>query len=177
MKSSSVTIKIHKMKEITYNLDNGAVTQKTNREVGKMFETYVYNNIYPKGEYDLITISPQFNPNRYIRDNLKPDLKLNRKNTTTEFWVECKFRSNLKTDYIEFDKKQIERYNDIQEPITYLLGLGGTPDNPKIVFSIPFAEVLHRMEISNMERYIFNSPLKIEKDSGEWSIRTKDKSY
>ena len=158
-------------------MQENSSNKRRNIEIGKKFEKFVSDNIYPNSHYDLISVSPEYNE-RFIHDNLKPDLKLRRKNTTTEFWVECKFRSDLKKNYVSFKKDQIDRYKkDINTgPLTYILGFGGTPDNPKIIFSIPFCEVLPRMEISEMERYIFNTPLKIEKNSGEWSFRLKEKS-
>ena len=152
--------------------DNFSDDTKRNFEKGKIFEKYVYDNLYPYSHYDLLSVSPEYN-NRFIYDNLMPQLKLRRKESTTAFWVECEFKSDLKTNYILFNKDQIERYKKLSKPITYILGFGGTPDDPKIVFSIPIYEVLPKMEVSDLERYIFNSPLKIQKDSGEWSLKVK----
>lgn len=149
--------------------------KQTNFEIGKKFEDFVCNTIYPANQYDLISISPQYS-NRFIQDCMNPDLRLRRKNATTEFWVECKFVSDLKKDYILFKKEQIERYKQLSEPLTYILGFGGTPENPKIVFSIPFQEVFHRMDIADLERYVFNIPLKIQKNSGEWTLRIQEAS-
>tara|TARA_R110002050_G_scaffold120493_1_gene238607 strand:- start:69 stop:335 length:267 start_codon:yes stop_codon:yes gene_type:complete len=86
--------------------------KQTNFEIGKKFEDFVCNTIYPSHQYDLISISPQY-CDRFIQDSMNPDLRLKRKNATTEFWVECKFVSDLKKDYILFKKEQIERYKQL----------------------------------------------------------------
>jgi len=154
-------------------MQNDNQSRPTTFEIGKEFEQFVKNIIYPKNQYDLISISPE-NSERYIEANRQPDLKLKRKKSDIPFWVECKYRSNSKTSKITFDLKQIERYAKLGETVTYVIGLGGTPSLPQIVFSIPIAEVFPEMEIWKLERYIINSPMRIYRNSGSWTLKLNE---
>lgn len=138
-------------------------------QVGKEFEKYVLDNLYPKNQYDLISVSPDIT-NRMVKDNLNPDIKLTRKGKNCNFWLECKFRSNAKIDVITFKMDQLKRYSELEESVSYVVGLGGTPSLPAIIFLIPISEVFPEMEIWKLERYIFNTPLKINKNFGLWNI-------
>ncbi len=58
--------------------------KQTNFEIGKKFESFVSNTIYPASQYNLISVSPEYNP-RFVKDCMNPDLKLIRKNASAEF--------------------------------------------------------------------------------------------
>ncbi len=64
-----------------------------------------------------------------------------------EFAVECKWREKLSRDWSKevFPERKIENYRHFSEvrhmPVTIILGVGGEPCNPELLYRIPLDEV------------------------------------
>ena len=64
-----------------------------------------------------------------------------------EFAVECKWREKLSRDLSKdlFPIKRIENYKHFSEvrhmPVTIILGIGGEPCNPELLYKIPLNEI------------------------------------
>ena len=64
-----------------------------------------------------------------------------------EFAVECKWRERLTSDWAKdlFPTRRIENYKHFSEvrhmPVTIILGVGGEPCNPELLYKIPLEEI------------------------------------
>lgn len=120
-------------------------------EKGEKFEGFVEKNLFPKSDYDLIHRTNAFSQNskRYSENTLKPDFKFRCKKTKKEFYIEAKYRSSFNSDdmveVISFT--QLERFRKIQADentsVFIVLGIEGSPENPKNVSLIPLNELAY----------------------------------
>lgn len=138
---------IHKRLHRSYtaiNLRIRSITQPEEWLKGREFEDYVLNlfNIQEgrklvlqewQGDKSLGMIQPENNSN--------PDFVF--RYNKEEFAIECKWREKLKKDLAGdlFPTKRIENYKSFSEtrdmPVTIILGLGGEPSNPDLLYRIP----------------------------------------
>jgi len=135
---------------------------------GQKFENYVDRLLFPHSRYDCLEKSHEFiYRGRYIYSNLNPDFKFRDRETGYVFWVECKYRSCIDGDKLEWcNYDQLVRYNNIakQCPVYVLIGNGGVPSNPDYLFLLPieeakytglFESVLFKFEIERRSPVMF----------------------
>lgn len=112
---------------------------------GELFEKFILDNIFPKEDFDIMRKTPSFKDTqeRYNHSAKLPDFQFIDKKSKQIFWVECKYRSytNDLNQIRILERYQIERNNILKEPILYLIGLEGNPDNPNFIFQIPHEEI------------------------------------
>ena len=122
-----------------------------NFEIGALFEQYVLDFIFTPTNYDIVELSHNHNGKYFVESNLNPDIKYRCKKSKIEFWVECKFRSKTRKKY-NLNKKQIERYKTLKEPIFYILGLGENPKKPEQIGLIKFNNIYQLITRENILR-------------------------
>ena len=117
---------------------------KTYEEMGLDFEKYVVRKFSRKRFIIKNWAGDKFVDGRYAETSLEPDLTLELKlgDNRYPFAVECKWRSEPKSNFIDFGKDdQLRRYqqfsNDKDIPTFIVLGVGGEPSNPEQVYVIP----------------------------------------
>ena len=143
---------IHKQLQRTYAAVFArlhSITQPEELLKGREFEDYVLSlfNIQEDGELILQEwqgdksygmIQPENNNN--------PDFVFRYRQN--EFAVECKWREKLSRDWSKdvFPARRIENYRHFSEvrhmPVTIILGVGGEPCNPELLYRIPLEEVV-----------------------------------
>lgn len=143
---------IHKQLQKTYAAVYArlhSITQPEEMLKGREFEDYVLSlfNIQEDGELVLQEwqgdklygiIKPENNSN--------PDFVFRYRQN--EFAVECKWREKLGRDWGKdlFPTRRIENYRHFSEvrhmPVTIILGVGGEPCNPELLYRIPLEEVI-----------------------------------
>lgn len=143
---------IHKQLQRTYAAVYArlhSITQPEEMLKGREFEDYVLSlfNIQEDGELVLQEwqgdklygiIKPENNSN--------PDFVFRYRQN--EFAVECKWREKLGRDWGKdlFPTRRIENYRHFSEvrhmPVTIILGVGGEPCNPELLYRIPLEEVI-----------------------------------
>jgi hypothetical protein len=143
---------IHKQLQRTYAAVYArlhSITQPEELLKGREFEDYVLSlfNIQEDGElilqewqgdksYGIIKPENNSNPDFVFRYRQK------------EFAVECKWREKLSRDWSKdvFPARRIENYRHFSEvrhmPVTIILGVGGEPFNPELLYRIPLEEVV-----------------------------------
>jgi len=143
---------IHKQLQRTYAAVYArihSITQPEELLKGREFEDYVLSlfNIQDGSElvlqewqgdksYGIITPENNSNPDFVFRYRQK------------EFAVECKWREKLSRDWSKdvFSARRIENYRHFSEvrhmPVTIILGVGGEPCNPELLYRIPLEEVI-----------------------------------
>ena len=143
---------IHKQLQRTYAAVFArlhSITQPEELLKGREFEDYVLSlfNIQEDGElilqewqgdksYGIIKPENNSNPDFVFRYRQK------------EFAVECKWREKLSRDWSKdvFPARRIENYRHFSEvrhmPVTIILGVGGEPCNPELLYRIPLEEVV-----------------------------------
>jgi hypothetical protein len=143
---------IHKQLQRTYAAVFArlhSITQPEELLKGREFEDYVLSlfNIQDGSElvlqewqgdksYGIITPENNSNPDFVFRYRQK------------EFAVECKWREKLSRDWSKdvFPARRIENYRHFSEvrhmPVTIILGVGGEPCNPELLYRIPLEEVV-----------------------------------
>lgn len=89
------------------------------------------------------TTSKHFN--RKVESDQNPDITMRYITTKELFSIECKFRSSLYDDKVNWARNdQIINYLSYAaktgRPTFVVIGLGGSPDNPNRMFCIPIAE-------------------------------------
>lgn len=126
-----------------------SITQPEELLKGREFEDFVLSlfNIQEGGEIVLQEwqgdksfgmIQPENNSN--------PDLVFRYRQN--EFAVECKWREKLSRDWSKdvFPTRKIENYKHFSEirhiPVTIVLGVGGEPSNPELLYIIPLDRII-----------------------------------
>ena len=143
---------IHKQLQRTYAAVYArlhSITQPEELLKGREFEDFVLSlfNIQEGGEIVLQEwqgdksfgmIQPENNSN--------PDLVFRYRQN--EFAVECKWREKLSRDWSKdvFPTRKIENYKHFSEvrhmPVTIVLGVGGEPSNPELLYIIPLDRII-----------------------------------
>lgn len=119
-----------------------------NKKSGDDFEKFVVQKFNP--EYFRLKewAGDKYVNGIYAETTLQPDLLLEfrLKGKTSEFAVECKWRSDFKRGGIEF--ATIDQYNRYIEfgrnrnvPVFIVIGVGGQPDNPRYFYVVPLSEL------------------------------------
>jgi hypothetical protein len=127
-------------------------------EIGKKFEDYIQDLIFKnngKREYFALEYrTPDYYDAKsgiYAESNLDPDFRIRYNPTGDVFAVECKYRSGYAKDnqgrpILSWSKPaQFARYQKYQQerniPVYVVIGLGGEPDNPEMIYCIPLSEI------------------------------------
>jgi len=124
----------------TANTDDSEVYKKA----GLDFEKYVVLK-FNKAHYSLKNwAGDKYVEGRYAETTTQPDLRLelNAGGETYPLAVECKWRSKPESDFIRFaNDGQLQRYQAFEDenkiPTFIVLGVGGTPSSPEVVYVIP----------------------------------------
>lgn len=135
------------------------VINDENYEKGIVFEEYVKNLFNPEyfSLYAYTHDSSKFGIRAESDSN--PDLTFRYIRTQERFGVECKFRSELYNNAINWAKsRQIGNYrryeNEDNIPTFIVIGLGGSPNRPKRMFCIPLMEIRYtKLYLSFLEQY------------------------
>lgn len=82
---------------------------------------------------------------RFVEADTRPDLTVRHIKTGQVLHIECKFRSGLFNDKLEWTNRgQLQRYRDFakqtREPVYVAIGLEGKASKPKYLFVIPLEE-------------------------------------
>lgn len=124
-----------------YNISQSACNK------GDEFENFVAKQFNDNSDYTVVswTGDKMRTYNVYVESDSGPDLKIRHEPTQEEFYIECKYRSNLqKGKYKWTNDEQRKRYLDFdsknKEPFYIALGLGGSPSKPDKVFYVPLRE-------------------------------------
>ena len=146
--------------------------EMTNKAKGDAFENYVISKFDRKFFALKEMRSDKGIKGFYPESNKYPDLTLEYKPNSTTFAVECKWRKNWwRKDGKEGlnwvgdnGDKKIQNYNDFSEKnnitVFVVIGVGGKPDNPEELFTIPLKKLTHCYA---EESYLYNY-LKKNKD-------------
>jgi len=111
--------------------------------IGKTFENYALEILFPREYFVLLERVPEFTSNRqhFALNALNPDFKFKEIKTGRIFYVEAKFRSRRKNcNEIRWTyRAQLFRYLSINQciPTFVLLGVGGSPESPELTALIP----------------------------------------
>ena len=143
---------IHKQLQRTYAAVYArlhSITQPEELLKGREFEDYVLSlfNIQEGGE--LVLQEWQGDKSYGIikpKNNSNPDFVFRYRQN--EFAVECKWREKLSSNWSKdlFPTRRIENYKHFSEvrhmPVTIILGVGGEPCNPELLYKIPLEGVV-----------------------------------
>ncbi|PCJ94783.1 MAG: hypothetical protein COA50_10340 [Flavobacteriaceae bacterium] len=126
----------------------------------ELFEKYILDNYFPKEDFDLLRKNPSYKDiqEQFNYSPKLPNFQLVDKKSKTTFWVECNYRSyiNALNQIQVLEPQQLEHNNSIEEPILYLIGLEGAPDNPNFIYQIPHAEIYPHMYISTARKFLIH---------------------
>jgi hypothetical protein len=142
----------------TTNFDS---EEETNEDAGLAFEKYVVQKFNMK----FITLKhwagDKFVNGIYDQTTQQPDLflELTLNEETFPFYVECKWRSKSRKSFVQCaNQDQLVRYQELEKssghPVFIVLGLGGTPSDPRELFVFPanaFAKPVQH--IANLKNY------------------------
>ena len=126
--------------------------------IGKAFEDYVqdlfFKNNKEREYFSLEYRTPDYYDTKsgiYAESNLEPDFRIRYNPTGDVFAVECKYRSSLfrnkQGDAVLSwsNPTQLARYQKYQQerriPVYIVIGLGGNPGDPEMVYCIPFSKI------------------------------------
>jgi len=113
---------------------------------GNLFEKYVVDRLDP--EYFSIvewTTDISRKHSRTVESDMNPDLVVRFKPSNEMFAIECKYRSRLNNNKLEWSNDgQRARYLQFslerKIPVFIVIGLGGHPEHPDNVFCIPLEQ-------------------------------------
>lgn len=123
-------------------LEDGSV------EKGDDFEKYVVD-MFDEHYFSVVEWTSDISRkhDRFVESDTNPDLvmRYDYKNRNERFCIECKFRSNLYQNKLNWSKPdQIKRYRNYAKeknlPFFVVIGLGGDPLYPERLFCIPLKE-------------------------------------
>ena len=135
-------------------------TQPSNKEKGNAFEKFVVSkfnrNYFSIKQWQ----GDKFHEGRFAEANLHPDLlmEFHMKDVSTQFAVECKWKSKLAEIHYWAEERQIENYNTFMEetkvPVFVVLGFGGTASQPEEVYVFPLQNLkFGKLNKSYMENF------------------------
>lgn len=143
---------IHKQLKRTYAAVYArihSITQPEELLKGREFEDYVLSLFNIQDGSELVLQEWQGDKSYGIikpENNSNPDFVFRYRQN--EFAVECKWREKLSRDRGKdlFPTRRIENYRHFSEvrhmPVTIILGVGGEPCNPELLYRIPLEEVV-----------------------------------
>ena len=141
--------------------------ENENLEKGHEFEEYVVS-LFSKQYFSIVDWTKDRLDKRkgtWVESNSNPDLIIRYIPTKEQFAVECKYRSSLhkskKIDKLTLHwakPEQIENYKRFAKekniPVFVVIGLGGSPSNPKSMFCIPLEEARYpELFLSLLKKY------------------------
>ena len=142
---------IHKQLQRTYAAVYArlhSITQPEELLKGREFEDYVLS-LFNLQEGDELILQEWQGDKSYgmilPENNSNPDFVFRYRQN--EFAVECKWRERLTSDWAKdlFPTRRIENYKHFSEvrhmPVTIILGVGGEPCNPELLYKIPLEEI------------------------------------
>ena len=143
---------IHKQLQRTYVAVYArlhSITQPEELLKGREFEDYVLS-LFNLQEGDELILQEWKGDKSYgmiqPENNSNPDFVFRYRQN--EFAVECKWRERLNRDWCKdlFPTRRIENYKHFSEvrhmPVTIILGVGGEPCNPELLYKIPLEEIV-----------------------------------
>ena len=143
---------IHKQLQRTYAAVYArlhSITQPEELLKGREFEDYVLS-LFNLQEGDELVLQEWQSDKSYgmiqPENNSNPDFVFRYRQS--EFAVECKWREKLCRDWGKdlFPTRRIENYKHFSEvrhmPVTVILGVGGEPCNPELLYIIPLKEIV-----------------------------------
>ena len=137
---------LYKEKSVSESVD---VQNNIEVDVGKgdSFERCVVD-LFDKSHFTIVewTTDMMRKHNRYVESDSNPDLTMRHELTDVMFSVECKFRSKLYKNGLNWSNwSQLRRYklysSDNEIPLFVVIGLGGSPQYPDRMFCIPIDEI------------------------------------
>ena len=144
-----------------------ASAETDSKKKGNDFEDFVanilnYNSLTIK-EWNKGTVT---NEGAFAENALNPDMFVSdpETNINLEYWIECKFRSDLDNGEFKLKDYQTERYSDIQKSskrkILIALGVGGNASNPEKFYIIPLDSIKRFKHIPDkyLSHYIVVDP-------------------
>ena len=143
---------IHKQLQRTYAAVHArlhSITQPEELLKGRELEDYVLSMFNPQEGDELILQEWQGDKSYGMiqpENNSNPDFVFRYRQN--EFAVECKWREKLSRDWGKdlFPTRRIENYKHFSEvrhmPVTIILGVGGEPCNPELLYKIPLEEIV-----------------------------------
>lgn len=115
-----------------------------NQKAGYDFEKFIVTKFNTKYFSIQNWASDKFIDGRYAEANLHPDIQLTLKLNGVGYplAVECKWRKEPKSDFVQFaSPEQLKRYQEFEtktgNPVFLALGIGGKPSAPKSLSIIP----------------------------------------
>lgn len=143
---------IHKQLQRTYAAVHArlhSITQPEELLKGREFEDYVLS-LFNLQEGDELILQEWQGDKSYgmiqPENNSNPDFVFRYRQN--EFAVECKWREKPSRDWGKdlFPTRRIENYKHFSEvrhmPVTIILGVGGEPCNPELLYKIPLEEIV-----------------------------------
>lgn len=119
-------------------------------KTGQEFEQFVEEKIFTEDRYELITRTNSYEQNavRYAEDTLKPDFKFRCKATGQLFWVEAKYRSELRNDKLQaLNHNQRDRFFSLEKeegiPVFVIIGYWGIAQKPNALSLIPLKDYIY----------------------------------
>jgi len=162
--------------EFTANTDTTNNALEENYEKGRLFEEHVVS-LFGKEYFEIA----EWRGDKVAKDghfatsNQYPDLeiKLNLKESSHLFAVECKFRSKA-SDPIQWTyPDQLKRYREFADskgiPVFIALGVGGSPSSPQYLNIIPLSEIEgETLTLNQLKPYLKEKDSKFffDKDKG-----------
>jgi len=121
-------------------------TEDDSVEKGNDFESYVVK-LFDARYFSVVQWSTDIarKHDRFVEADMDPDLVMRYEPKGEKFCVECKFRSGLYENKLNWSKpQQLQRYQDYARehrlPFFVVIGLGGDPTHPERMFCIPLEE-------------------------------------
>lgn len=116
-------------------------------ELGNRFEDHAITLFDPEA-FELIHRTPtnEETGGRYVSSMVYPDLRFKEKSTGRKFWVECKYRAHVGEHWkVEWcTDTQLRHYKRTMHesgPVFILLGLGGTVDDPELLYLLNLEQI------------------------------------
>ena len=153
-----------------------SITQPEKLLKGREFEDYVLSLLHIQEDGDLVLQEWQGDKSYgmlHPENNSNPDFVFRYKQK--EFAIECKWREKLSCDLSKdlFPDRRIENYKKFSTvrnmPVTIILGVGGEPCNPELLYRIPLdildtilsgaqsiVEYLHPLQSFNAAEFLPN---------------------
>lgn len=153
-----------------------SITQPEKLLKGREFEDYVLSLLHIQEDGDLVLQEWQGDKSYgmlHPENNSNPDFVFRYKQK--EFAIECKWREKLSRDLSKelFPDRRIENYKKFSTvrnmPVTIILGVGGEPCNPELLYRIPLdildtilsgaqsiVEYLHPLQSFNAAEFLPN---------------------
>jgi hypothetical protein len=130
-------------------------------KTGEKFENYVRKKLFTDRYYELLQRTYGYNvkkPN-YVHSS-NPDFKLRDRRTLKIFYAEAKYRKYFyqgKTKWCTEEQLKRYRQSNQEAPVFVILGVGGVPHRPKLIFLVPLRVAnFTELYISEIEKYMIH---------------------